>query len=293
VRVATQTRIRGAGRVRAAALAVLAIACLVTACRREDQAPPEPKVPAGSAGEILSRAIDAAGGWQRWLSVRDVTFVSTFVLYDPAGRVTNETIGVHRSPLHTTPRARFESLGLPEPVTIGFDGAETWMLRGGQAVDGGDRLLLARFNMVSDLFWFSMPFNLAEIPATITDLGDEETHEGRWHRLKAVLDDGAPEAPGDWHVLYIDTRTGLIDHIFAHVTAEFLEHRLWVGKWLEYRDWNGLRKERRRQFFPADPEGRIAGPLIAERLVEDVRFNESLSDELFRKPASAKRGQPA
>ena len=271
----------------------LAALVLFAACENPPgEPPPEPRLPAGAAGEVVARAIEASGGWERWRSIRDVSFVSTFILYDPAGNVTNETIGLHRSPLHEpTVRARFESLGLPEPVVIGFDGRETWMIRDGRAVPGHDQLALARFNMVSDVFWFSLPFSLAEAPMTITDLGETETHEGKWHRLKISLDEGAPEAPSDWSVVWFDTRTHLVDRIFSHVTAPFLRHRFWVGQWLDYRDWQGLRKERRRQFYPADPEGRIVGGLVAERLTEDVRLNPGLDDRLFEKPLAARGGR--
>jgi hypothetical protein len=166
------------------------------------------------------------------------------------------------------------------------------MVRDGRAVPGGDQLLLARFNMVSDIFWFSLPFNLAEMPASIVDLGEQEDDEGQWQRLRVTLEDGAPEAPADWCILYVDERTGLIGRVFSHVTASFLPHDLWMGKWLDYQPWDGLTKERRRQFFPADPEGNIIGSLMAERLVEEVRFNNGFSQELFRKPLAADGGQP-
>lgn len=263
------------------------------ACQRGPAPSSNPRLPEGRAGEIVQRAIEASGGWERWRTLSDVSFVSTFLLYDPLGNLAQQTVGMHKSPLHVAPRARFESIGIPEREVIGFDGHETWLLRAGRAVPGRDRLLLARFNMVSDIFWFSLPFNLGEIPAKITDLGDEEDDEGKWQRLKVELGEGAPEAPGDWFVLWIDSRTGLIGRVFLHVTAEFLRHRFWMGKWVDYQDWEGLRKERRRQFFPADPEGKVIGPLAAERLVEEVRLNNGFAAGLFEKPLAADGGEPA
>jgi hypothetical protein len=147
--------------------------------------------------------------------------------------------------------------------------------------------------MVSELFWFSLPFSLAEIPATIEDLGDDEDDDGRWQRLKVTLRDGAPEAPADWFVVYFDARSALIGRVFGHITAEFLSHSLWVGRWLDYRDLGGLKKERRRRFFPADDEGRPIGGLAVERLVEDVRFNNGFPADLFRKPLAANGGSEA
>ncbi len=265
------------------------------ACQRAAEPPPDasvPRLPAGSAGQILRHAIDAAGGWERWRAVRDVAFVTTFTIYDVAGNVSSESIGLHKSPLHVPPRVRLDSLGLPSPVTLGFDGKDTWMLRDGQFVRDPVRLELPRFNMISNVFWFSLPFSLAEMPVTVTDLTEEGDNSGRSPRLKVTLEPGAPEAPGDWFVISFDPKTGLIDRVFGHITASFLTHDLWVGKWLDYQEWGGMKKERRRQFFPADAKGTIMGDVVAEQLIEDVRFNNQFPSQLFDKPLAAGGGSP-
>jgi hypothetical protein len=249
------------------------------------------RLPSGSAGRIMRRAIDAAGGWSRWRGMHDVAFVTTFTVYDPAGNVSSESIGLHKSPLHEPPRVRLESLGLPNPVTFGFDGKEAWMLRNGAPVLEPSRLALSRFNMISNVFWFSLPFSLAEMPATVTDLGAQTDGEKQYQRLKVILGKGAPEAPGDWFVIYFDDRTGLIDHVLGHITASFLTHSMWAGKWLDYQEWAGLRKERRRQFFPADEDGHIIGNMVVEQLVEDVHFNNHFPAQIFEKPLAANGGR--
>lgn len=253
-------------------------------------APMNLRLPTGTAGPILQHAIDGAGGWQQWTAMHDVAFVTTFTIFDAGGNVTSESIGLHKSPLHVGPRVRFESLGVPEPVVLGFDGKDAWMMRDGSPVPDSPRLVLSRFNMVSNIFWFSLPFSLAELPVTVTDLGaaDDKTP---WQRLKVTLADNAPEAPGDWFVFYLHPQTGLIDHVFAHITAPFLNHNLWVGKWLDYRDCDGIKKERRRQFFPADADGTIIGNMVVEQLVEDVRFNNHFTADLFVKPLAAGGGK--
>jgi len=261
------------------------------ACESKDT-PARLHLPDGSAGTIVQRAIDAAGGWERWQNAQDVAFVTTFTVYDPLGDVSSESIGLHKSPLHDPPRVRFDSLGLPAPVTFGFDGKDVWALRDGAPLHDANRLALSRFNMVGNVFWFSLPFSLAEWPVTVTDLGEQRDGNDHWDRLKVVLDEGAPEAPGDWFVIYFDPATGLIHHVLGHITASFLNHSLWVGRWLDFHDWNGIRKERRRQFYPADIEGTVVGNVVVEQLVEDVRFNNHFPPELFQKPLAVEGGNP-
>jgi hypothetical protein len=273
------------GRVAGGTLAAVLLTACDGGCR--DSAP---NGPSGSAGEILERAIAAAGGWERWAKLKDVAYATTFTLYGPLGEVRSETIGIQKSPLHGSPRARFEPLGMTDRLVLGFDGKEAWALRGTRPPPEGDRMVFARFNMVSNVFWFSLPFSLAEMPASVVDLG-VEAHDGvDLHRLRVTLDEDAPEAPGDWFVIYFDSRTDLIDRVLAHVTAPFLSHELWLGRWLDYQDWDGIRKERRRQFFPADEGGRLIGEMVVDQFVEDVRFNNDFAADIFEKPALTQPG---
>src|SRR4030095_11257387 len=51
------------------------------------QAPPQPRLPAGEAGRVLQHAIDAAGGWERWRTLRDVSYISMLTIVDPGRQV--------------------------------------------------------------------------------------------------------------------------------------------------------------------------------------------------------------
>jgi hypothetical protein len=247
-----------------------------------------PRLPAGEAGKVLAHALEAAGGWDRWMALRDVGYINTLTLFDPYGNLSSQSIGWYMAPLHRGMQARMESIGLSTEVVIGVNGADTWILRDGIPATESPRLELARFNMVSNLFWFSLPFALAEMPTTITDLGEVDgADDTRWHRLKAVFAADNPAVPGEWFVFYFNTRSGLIDRVHAKITAAFLRHELWVGNWLDYRDWNGLKKERQRQFFPADDKGEIVGNLVAEQLIEHVQLNNGYPPESFTKPLKA------
>jgi len=242
---------------------------------------------------VLARALDAAGGWKRWMALRDVGYVNTLTLLDPVGNVTSESIGLYSARLHHGMEARLESIGLESEVSLGIKDRETWGLRDGEPITEPGRLELARFNLVSNLFWFSLPFAVAEMEATVTDLGEAGEGNVRWHRLKVVFDARNPGVPGEWFVLYINTETNLIDRVHARITAEFLRQELWVGKWLGYRDWGGLRKERRRKFFPADDNGVIIGNLVVDQLVEHVHFNNGYGPEFFHRPPRAAGAAPA
>ncbi len=249
------------------------------------QVPREPRLAAGEAGQVLRRAIDAAGGWERWRDVHDVSYISMFTIVDPVRQVSSDSIGWFMAPLHDGARARMDSLGLPTEVRFGIDAGDTWIVSNGTPVTAPGQLALTRFDMVSSLFWFSLPFRLGEEPATVTYLGEQAGAGGkRWLRLKAEFDESDPSVPGKWFVLYLDADSGLIDHVHGRLTAPFLRHELWVGQWLHYRDCDGIKKERQRKFFPADGDGAIVGDMVAEQFVERVRFNTGYRPDHFRKP---------
>jgi len=233
---------------------------------------------------VLARAIDAAGGWNRWMARRDVSFISTLNVIDRGRQISSESIGWYRAPLHAGAKARMDSIGLPSSVIFGIDGDQTWIFSDGKPIVDSDQLAVTRFEMVSGLFWFSLPFLAAEIPATVTSLPPVDDADGHWERLKIVFDDPNPMVPGPWFVLYLNHDTGLIDHVHAELEAPFLRQRLWVGKWLRYRDCDGIERERQRQFFPADADGRIIGPLVAEQFVEHVHFDNGYPAALFERP---------
>jgi hypothetical protein len=233
---------------------------------------------------VLERAFDAAGGWERWVAARDVSFVGTLTLLDRNRNLSSESIGWYMAPLHSGMRARMESIGMASAITFGVNGDDTWIFRDGARVEDPARLAVTRFDLVSSVFWFSLPFSLAELSTTITDLGPTTGGAAQWDRLKVEFDDDDAIVPGEWFVLYIDHGTGLIDHVHARLTAPFLRHDLWIGKWLEYHDQAGFKKERLREFYPADQEGSIVGPVVATQLVEHIRVNNGFKDELFDVP---------
>jgi hypothetical protein len=274
-------------------LFVLVAACSDPAATRTAPVASEPvamKLPDDDAGRVIRRSIDAAGGWDSWQRRQDAEFVATLTIFAPDGEVNSETIFMHRILLHRA-ALRVDSIGLIEEVIFGFDGEREWMLRGGRAVTSVSGTAFTRFHAMADALWFGLPFVLAERPVELSYLGPEVEVDKQWERVRVAFNDAA--VPADWMVLYFDPESGLIDRVHARITAEFLAHPLWIGRMRDYRDVGGLRKERRRFFYPADPEGKIVGALAAEELVEHVRFNSGLAADLFSAPLAADGGSPA
>lgn len=253
-------------------------------------APVQMRLPEGEAGRVVRRAIEAAGGWDRWQRLRGAEFVATLTVFTASGEVASETIFLHRIRLHR-PGVRVDSIGLIDEVVFGFDGSREWMLRGGRAVTSITGTAFTRFHAIADAFWFSLPFVLAERSGELTYAGALEEDGKLWERVRVAYDDAT--LPMEWMVLYFDAETGLIGKVHARVIAEFLTHPLWIARLRDYREIDGIRRERRRLIYAADEAGRPLGVLAAEGLIEHIRFNDGWPEALFTAPLAAGGGSPA
>ena len=143
--------------------------------------------------------------------------------------------------------------------------------------------------MVSSLFWFSLPFRLAERSGTghLCSAASADPTATTWQQLRAEFRRPDPAVPGRWIVLYIDAETGLIDRVHAQLSAPFLRHELWVGQWLRL---SRLRRPAGRNgsasSFPPMPRATIVGAMVAEQFVEHVRFNNGYGPDALPQAAS-------
>lgn len=243
-----------------------------------------PRLPDDAAGRVVARAIEAAGGWERWRQHRDASFISTLTIFDPVGNAVSETIFLHRVLLHRGVRTRLESIGLGEELHFGFDGENEWMTHGGRLVRESQRIAFTRFHALSSAYWFSLPFVLAELPCELTYLGPEDSDGRTLERVRVGYDDSVP-LPFDWLVLYFDAQTGRIDRVHVHAFAEFLQHSLWVSVWRDVRRIGGIELARRYAYFAADPAGEFVGGMAGEQLIEHVEFDRDFAPEIVEPPA--------
>ncbi len=274
---------------------LLLLSVALTGCDRGMQvvAPAGPPVTATSvpslvlsedaAGKLLARAIAAAGGWDTWMRHRDVSFISTFTLLDQRGTPTSETIFLHKLLLHGPPRSRLESIGLDDELLFGLNGTDWWMVRAGQLLSDERSTAFTRFEARNAEYWFRLPFVFAEIPGAMSYLGEDADGSRRWEKLRIEY---APEAPVpvNWVVAYVNAESGLIDRVFCEMRTDLLRQRWWRGEFDDYRTIDGIRRERRRDFFPVNDIDKLLGTKAAQQIVEHVRFDNDFPAELFERP---------
>lgn len=278
------------------ATALIAVGCSGPASDELAEARPASSSIASSdphrAQDVVNRAIVAAGGLARWRAVRDAAFISTFTIFDPQGNAASETIFLNKLMLGAPRKIRLESIGIPEDLIFGFDGERDWMIRGTHPVKDPSNTAFTRFHALSNSAWFGLPFILSDPGVRVSFAGTESRGDKDWDRVR-VDNPEALNLPADWLVIYFDGETGLIDRVHTQVQAEFMSYKTWLGKWRDYREVEGVQRERRRVFYPADDDGNMVGRAAADQLIEHIHFDNGWNDELFQRPLIADGGNPA
>ena len=254
---------------------MLAAVTAVPAAETEDS-----RDTAGPATEIVRRMIAAAGGMERWNSVRDATFSVRHLAYGSEGGkplVTVNHIAFTKDP---RPMLRVEIPFRKSTQVKVFDGTEAWVV-----VDG---LLLHRsaetYGRIRDaakdmVFWLTLPFNLVHPSTQVEHLGRSRFMGVEVDVIQVSFrDDTLATHADDRYRFSVDKLTHLVvrEEYFLHGDPDARMETLYG----DYRAVNGIVKDHVREIVTS-PEG--------ERLhrveVEVLRFGVTLPPTLFRKPA--------
>lgn len=106
------------------------LALLASGCAQETQtgqrhassaagtSSPMDRLPESRAGEVVRRAIEAAGGWSTWTAKQNVTYRKVITRFDSTGRVDREYAQRHQYALHPTAKMciAYENLRFNAPL---------------------------------------------------------------------------------------------------------------------------------------------------------------------------------
>ena len=201
-----------------AALATMLV--LIAGCRSESRsadsgAPARPNLPDGEAGRLLQRAIDAEGGWERWRTARDVSYIS--MLTDRRSGTRGE-LRQHRLVHGAAARRRAGAHGLDRPADRGAlrhrcRANVDRQRRPAGAGAGTARAHALRHGQQPVLVLAAVRARRAAGRGHLSRQRARTPTARTWQRLQAEFRRPDPAVPGRWFVLYIDAETGLIDRV--------------------------------------------------------------------------------
>lgn len=239
------------------------------------------RLPDGTAGDVVRRALEAHGGWEAWSRLPAVEYRKTTVSFDDDGAVVDSAVQQHRYALHPERKIRIDGVDdRGREVVLANDGPEATKL-----VDGRpDRALAgdspARAPTDGSHYVFSQPFKLTDAGAAFEDLGIDTLPDGAAvHAVRVRYDPGVGRSGGlhTW-VYYFDVDTNLLaGYRFGEGDAVdpdgFTRHG-------NYRTVEGVELFGRRTAYRVVGEDSIRP--VRVYLHEDHQVVPSLPDSIFR-----------
>ena len=167
----------------------LLIANAIWSCNPEkspQQASPYRQIEDPQAREILQKAIDRAGGWDRWNDVIRMKFDKYTALYEESGQLESEVRQRHKYTFRPEYRVdiSWESDGMEQAIQ--YEDGEVSRLTGGETFEEVDSTSLMN-SVLSATFVISLPFKLLDEGVVLQYDGIDTLHDGQVVRtVKAV-----------------------------------------------------------------------------------------------------------
>ncbi len=236
--------------------------------------PPRSQVSYNKAGRIVRRAIEAHGGWNRWVQRKDVTFRMQY---------TNQIAGENRTERHQYllgPR-KVRILEVESGHVQGFDGQDVWVAPE-DAVGSGE----ARFYTRTMIYWFCLPFCLADDGVLLEALEPEIRDGVPYDRVRVTFEEGAGDTSEDWYIYYFNHLTGLLEKVAFVITSPAVgtdPEMVFYGEWLDYQDIEGIMVATNRRFTVWN-DGNPPDSFPIEEKITRIKFNRNTPEERFHKP---------
>ena len=240
-------------------------------------------------GEELAREmIAAAGGLERWRTVRDLTFTLRERIY-PGGSgkpfPSTSRNAFTRDPL---PMLRVDVASSKNVHTRAYDGTEAWIAMDGVLRhQGSGTHQRVREAAKLTILWITFPFHLIEPGVRVEYIGTASVLGSEADVLQVTFqDDRLAVNPDDIFRYHVNRLTHLV------MRDEYFEHGYPGGRVEtmhgDHRTVSGLVKDHLREVLSPD------GMKVLQRIeLHELRFDTDLPRELFQKPPDPLASDPS
>ena len=241
---------------------------------------------ASSASSLISAMTEAMGGVDGYRKLKDVTY--SLVYRDTIEKVQDVSIEkyIYDGELSLATYTEHTKNVFPKssnPVTQAWNGKEAWVIADGNFIPAEPAKRMAKFARNTAFFWFNMMYKMADEGTVHKQLPDRLFQGTDYSIVEVTYDDNVGDAQ-DKFLLYINPETNLVDHfIFSNnfMGPDVPPRMMHVT----YEEYNGLKFPKKMAYEMSDWEGNlIPGPMRAEKLFSNVRFNTGIKPDLFEKP---------
>lgn len=158
--------------------------------------------PGWKQSEVLSRALKAHGGLERWQSYGTMEYDLRNLMLGPKAPLNDQHLVDLKGRYHLIRSERY---------TLGFDGQEGWITPGIETLE-----LPPRFYAFGNLYLWAQPFVLADEGSVPVDAGQTD-FEGKTYNV-VHIGYGSGDTPDDQYVAYFEPDSGRLHLIIFSVT---------------------------------------------------------------------------
>ncbi|WP_452231545.1 hypothetical protein [Lacinutrix sp. MEBiC02595] len=235
------------------------------------------------AGKVLWNAMKAHGGLDKWYGNGYFSFRFNYEPVDGKGiRDSYQTIDTWSN------KARHNSIADSTSI-FGWDGQESWV----KAKDSSSFAYDTKFWALTPLYFSGHPFVLDGEGVNLELLPEQEFQGSMQKVIKATYDAGVGSAPDDYYILYINTKTNLVD-AFKYIVSYpkyfpnggHAPEKITVTQGTTTVDGIVFATGFKTYWSTTDKDG--LGQYITKITVSDLSFSPTVEENFFSKPEGAK-----
>ena len=238
------------------------------------------KIPSNTEGGIIKKAITQAGGWDKWISKKAMSFVKVTTTYDSTGAIKKVSKSLNEYNLFPSFQAKITWEDNGKKYIIINNGQQVWKLEDGKLMTDEKNKTSAWNSSFGTHYVISMPFKLADPGAIPKFEGIIILPNGRKvNAIKVTYKEGAGSSAlfHKWWY-YFDPQT-------SEMVANFIDY----GKGYTYTVYDafievdGIKINKARQSFKSDST-KTKILLESKYENEDIQFKDAFPPSYFVLP---------
>jgi hypothetical protein len=236
-----------------------------------------PNLAQNEAGNIVNKAIQAAGGWKQWAHKKTLTYTKTIINYDSLGNTTRELNQLHQYQLQPTFKAIISWEENGDQYEILNNGKESWKLKNKKELTDESSKSSAWNSSFGSHYVMCMPFKLTD-PGTILEYEGLDTlaNNAIVHTIKTTYKKNAGSSGG------MHTWWYYFDHETYNPIANFLDY----GNGFSYTQYDafikteGIGVNKQRSSYKTNHKGELMFK-STEYINTNIKFDEVIEPSVF------------
>lgn len=235
---------------------------------------------AQKADQIVADMVNELGGKKAFYNMKNVTYNVEYIDPNtPMTLVSKETYVFHKERSFAE-YSKHSMLDANGKVTEAYDGENVWIKFNGEISNDEQAKGMARFWRKTNYYWFSMFFKLQDKGVNLEHIGTKKI-EGRDYDLIKVTFGNNVGDTQDAYVLYVNTRTRLVDQLLFTVVAFNITEPLLYK--FNYETIDGIKVPTERVETSSNWKGEVVGKKWATTYWTNIKFNNKIDMTMFSK----------